>query len=61
MAEITRKVSDNITFVDKQKINDILTKVNDLIGSINTWNGKISNNKDIADLYFFLVKLKINN
>jgi hypothetical protein len=52
MAEITRKMSGNITFIDKQKINDIVTKVGDLKGSINTLKGKISNNEDIADLYF---------
>jgi outer membrane murein-binding lipoprotein Lpp len=49
MAEITRKMSGNITFVDKQKINDIVTKVSDLKGSINTLKGKITNNEDIAD------------
>jgi hypothetical protein len=52
MAEITRKMSSNITFVDQQKINNILTKVNDLNGSINTLKTKISNNEDIPDSYF---------
>jgi hypothetical protein len=52
MSEIARKMSGYITFVDKQKVNDILSKVGDLKGSINTLKGKISNNEDIADSYF---------
>jgi hypothetical protein len=63
MAEITRKMSGNITFVDKQKINYIVTKVSDLKGSINTLKGKISNNEDIAHSYFenVLTQLEAGN
>jgi hypothetical protein len=52
MDEISRKMSGNITFVDQQKITDIVGKVTDLITSINTLKSKITNNEGIADSYF---------
>jgi hypothetical protein len=61
MAEITRKMSGNISFVDKQKVTDILSKVSDLKGSINTLKTKISNNEDIADSYFENVLTELEN
>jgi hypothetical protein len=61
MAEITRKMSGNITFVDKQKVTDILSKVSALKGSINTLKGKITNNEDIADSYFENVLIELEN
>jgi hypothetical protein len=36
IAEISRKMSNNITFVDQDKINDIMGKVTDLKTSIST-------------------------
>jgi archaellum component FlaC len=52
MAEISRKMSGNITFVDQNKIDDIMSKVSDLKTSMNTLKSKITNNEDIADSYF---------
>jgi hypothetical protein len=45
-------MSGNIIFVDKQKINYILTKANDFKGSINTLKTKINNNENIVYSYF---------
>jgi uncharacterized protein YkvS len=42
----------NITFVDQQKINDIVGKVIDLKTSISTLKSKITNNEVIVDYYF---------
>jgi archaellum component FlaC len=52
MAEISRKMSGNITFVDQNKVDDIMDKVADLKASMNTLKSKITNNEDIADSYF---------
>jgi uncharacterized protein YlbG (UPF0298 family) len=52
MAEISRKMSYNIIFVDQQKINNIIAKVTDLKNSISTLKTKIINNQEIADSYF---------
>jgi hypothetical protein len=61
MAEITRKMSGKITFVDKGKVTDILAKVADLKGSISTLKSKITNNEDIADSYFEKVLTELEN
>jgi archaellum component FlaC len=52
MAEISRKMSGNITFVDQNKIDYIMGKVTDLKASMGTLKSKITNNEDIADSYF---------
>jgi hypothetical protein len=52
MAEISRKMSRNITFVDQNKIDDIMSKATDLKASMGTVKSKITNNEDIADSYF---------
>jgi hypothetical protein len=52
MVEISRKMSGNITFVDQNKIDDIMSKVIDLKTSMSTLKSKITNNEDIADSYF---------
>jgi hypothetical protein len=52
MAEISRKMSCNITFVDQVKINDIMDKVTDFKTSISTLKNKITNFEDLADSCF---------
>jgi hypothetical protein len=61
MAEILRKMSGNITFVDEEKTTDIVGKVTDLKTSINTLKSKITNNEDIADSYFENVLTQLEN
>jgi hypothetical protein len=61
MDEITRKISSNITFVNQQRINDIINKNTSLKNYINVLKTKITNNQEITYCYFENILTQLKN